>query len=1252
MANPKRYSEKIKRKDDGNKSGLQLPKGSYNMMDELSMIKPLFEPHFRSHLSHGLEIHAKLEISHPMDESEMQADELADSFMSGDTERSQEVLSRQVPEISKTSETEAVKNAEETGTETTTNEFDSILLSTKGGGSKVDDETKSELEEHTGMDLSSVNIHTGPIADNLNRNINALAFAHGQDIYFRNGQYNPGSNAGRKLLAHEVAHTIQQQNGVAAKIARTEARTERTVVTFDIDISGYKPTATGNDKNSSNYAWSQIFQISTTDAQTYVKYHLSNSDGTTFAGYTDADVAEKNTTVSLHTSDYFEILNRIQGLSNSKEDIDKLGILIKEAVKTSATGMYHWNELLTELKNINKKLYNYTATDIETLDSDYTALYGNSLTWDLNVIEGNLTSKYTNAHYLPYKNKSLLQIAVIHDRIMNPSNEQLLLNDPAQAEDDKPRGRIITITGNIVVMTGFESTYKIYLDPLADTEYQYDWYVMYDPVYNSDVKGNVIHFAGSDTFTHKWLGAGQHKILCRVTHLLGETPVNVDQYFTTQAVYPSSLEFADRQAEADLKTIEQSNIFTDTFLYESQSVGNRIKYIKEFMPTQAPDFVPKYIEADLATTVISDKVREQMMLYSRNDFYQAEEQRKYDAGIEEVKTQDDNPQLKLDIKDVEKNIPDLSSSITSGTFDGATFKTKIIAFYDTLTDWGYKNDLTYTWWTNYVVFSHPFWKAEDVRKLPDTIDASSVGSWSAVLAGYREVLKKLDDFLAFCLKQVNRPEEAEQFAYLSKMGLNTADVYENHPDAITIPAIFYPDAQALSLDAENATGMNPVPANYKAPGYRVFFYLYKSVEDNGYTHKWVLREAGSGYQNEIEAGDGEGVLNDEIKIHDLFQKLDSKIRFPKGVLKYKFPITNTFEQTVTYKSYELITTEPTTLSEWLKGIGIAVGLLALAAVTLGAATPVIASLVIFSSGLMIAGNIAGMNDLAEQGALTTGEIAINLAYIITDLMAALASGAKLLSLAAEPSSSLARFAGKSFITLEKYSLMAGKVSLLVAGADIFNQLTQISEIKDEKERNAAYMRILGHLIVIGLVHIISNKFNWKYEAQWKMRHSDTTRMIEVGQYKYSQATAGKDLAEGNMSVKELTNEMKVNGWDFTKPPPKMVDMGNGEFITLDHRRLIAAHNAGLTEHPCQIVDGKSAIMANDAGRFNLSTKLKLKDYTEVEGLIGRKVDKNIPSTLEPQNYREAAIFRCAKQREMSKYKDFPLTGSSELPLIK
>jgi hypothetical protein len=66
------------------------------------------------------------------------------------------------------------------------------------------------MEPHFGHDFSQVRVHTDSRAAESARSISALAYTVGQHIAFDQGQYSPGSTAGRRLLAHELAHVVQQ----------------------------------------------------------------------------------------------------------------------------------------------------------------------------------------------------------------------------------------------------------------------------------------------------------------------------------------------------------------------------------------------------------------------------------------------------------------------------------------------------------------------------------------------------------------------------------------------------------------------------------------------------------------------------------------------------------------------------------------------------------------------------------------------------------------------------------------------------------------------------------------------------------------------------------------------------------------------------------------------------------------------------------------------------------------------------------
>jgi LysM repeat protein len=96
------------------------------------------------------------------------------------------------------------------------------INTTKGSGSPMDRPTQSFMESRFGTDFSGVKIHTGDDAVQMSRELNAQAFTVGSDIYFNSGKYNPSSESGKHLLAHELTHTVQQGAAVARKIQKRD----------------------------------------------------------------------------------------------------------------------------------------------------------------------------------------------------------------------------------------------------------------------------------------------------------------------------------------------------------------------------------------------------------------------------------------------------------------------------------------------------------------------------------------------------------------------------------------------------------------------------------------------------------------------------------------------------------------------------------------------------------------------------------------------------------------------------------------------------------------------------------------------------------------------------------------------------------------------------------------------------------------------------------------------------------------------
>ncbi len=96
-------------------------------------------------------------------------------------------------------------------------DFETALNRARGGGSPLDNTFRAKVEPAMGADFSGVKVHTDAEADRLNRSIQAKAFTTGQDIFFKKGEYEPGSQQGQELLAHELTHVVQQKGVTVAR---------------------------------------------------------------------------------------------------------------------------------------------------------------------------------------------------------------------------------------------------------------------------------------------------------------------------------------------------------------------------------------------------------------------------------------------------------------------------------------------------------------------------------------------------------------------------------------------------------------------------------------------------------------------------------------------------------------------------------------------------------------------------------------------------------------------------------------------------------------------------------------------------------------------------------------------------------------------------------------------------------------------------------------------------------------------------
>jgi len=90
----------------------------------------------------------------------------------------------------------------------------------RAGGKALDAGVRASMEPAFGADFGGVRVHTGSESHQLNQSLQSRAFTTGPDIFFRRGEYQPGSGGGQELLAHELTHVVQQGAAQTQRVRR------------------------------------------------------------------------------------------------------------------------------------------------------------------------------------------------------------------------------------------------------------------------------------------------------------------------------------------------------------------------------------------------------------------------------------------------------------------------------------------------------------------------------------------------------------------------------------------------------------------------------------------------------------------------------------------------------------------------------------------------------------------------------------------------------------------------------------------------------------------------------------------------------------------------------------------------------------------------------------------------------------------------------------------------------------------------
>jgi|GEM_PF-3678149 len=167
-------------------------------------------------------IQTKLTIGEPGDKYEQEADTMAEKVVQKlDASNSTSVVQNKCDDCVQEEELQKIEEEEmkiskkpifeNKNYKIQAKSIENQLRNSKGKGKPLPDKIRLSMESAFGNDFTHVRVHNNSESIQMSKQLNARAFTNESDIYFNQNEYNTSSTKGKKLLAHELTHTIQQK---------------------------------------------------------------------------------------------------------------------------------------------------------------------------------------------------------------------------------------------------------------------------------------------------------------------------------------------------------------------------------------------------------------------------------------------------------------------------------------------------------------------------------------------------------------------------------------------------------------------------------------------------------------------------------------------------------------------------------------------------------------------------------------------------------------------------------------------------------------------------------------------------------------------------------------------------------------------------------------------------------------------------------------------------------------------------------
>jgi hypothetical protein len=186
---------------------INVPAFAHSPIDQIAFLQRTVGNRGTGRLLGSRIIQAKLKVNKPGDVYEQQADRISDQVQATQTP----ALDSGAAAIQRV----VAQPVAETATAPAT--VDHALAS---AGKPLDPTIQREMEQRFGCDFSRLRVHTGPSAEQSARDVNARAYTIGNNVVFGAGEFDPRTRQGRRLLAHELTHVVQQSGGEANVVRR------------------------------------------------------------------------------------------------------------------------------------------------------------------------------------------------------------------------------------------------------------------------------------------------------------------------------------------------------------------------------------------------------------------------------------------------------------------------------------------------------------------------------------------------------------------------------------------------------------------------------------------------------------------------------------------------------------------------------------------------------------------------------------------------------------------------------------------------------------------------------------------------------------------------------------------------------------------------------------------------------------------------------------------------------------------------